>query len=180
MLFFSFFLSLLSFHRVGRLPLAACAKLPLLRTLLVPPLSPKLARNSLRILSCIPFSESICFLNPDNVSRNRATFCGAWGRHTTDRRINWHTRTEHNKNRGEPQRTTTTPHHHFPLLRFRSVAIVRPFPGPFLEIFDVRNVALLSTPFFQTRWSIFSPLCRPPFGARAWSIHSTYDTAAEI
>jgi hypothetical protein len=60
-------------HRVGRLPLAACAKLPLLRTLLVPPLSPKLARNSLRILSCIPFSESICFLNPDNVSRNRAT-----------------------------------------------------------------------------------------------------------
>ena len=69
--------------------------------------------------------------------------------------------------------------HHFPLLRFRSVAIVRPFPGPFLEIFDVRNVALLSTPFFQTRWSIFSPPCRPPFGARAWSIHSTYDTAAE-
>ena len=161
------------------MPLAACAELPLLRTLLVPPLSPKLARNSLRILSCIPFSESICFLNPDNVSRNRATFCGAWGRHTTDRRINWHTRTENNENRGEPQRTTTTPHHHFPLLRFRSVAIVRPFPGPFLEIFDVRNVALLSTPFFQTRWSIFSPLCRPPFGARAWSIHSTYDTAAE-
>ena len=54
---FLFFLSLLSFHRVGRLPLAACAKLPLLRTLLVPPLSPKLARNSLRILSCIPFSD---------------------------------------------------------------------------------------------------------------------------
>ena len=76
---FLFFLSLLSFHRVGRLPLAACAKLPLLRTLLVPPLSPKLARNSLRILSCIPFSESICFLNPDNVSRNRATFCGCGG-----------------------------------------------------------------------------------------------------
>ena len=54
-------------------------------------------------------------------------------------------------NRGEPQRTTTTPqhHHHFPLLRFRSVAIVRPFPGPFLETFDVRNVALLSTPVFS-------------------------------
>ena len=90
---------------------------------------------------------------------------------------------EQNTTKTEVSHNAPPPHHHTtttsPYFVFALLQLFGRFRVHFLKHSMFVTLHFFQHPFFQTRWSIFSPPCRPPFGARAWSIHSTYDTAAE-